>query len=395
MKKFLIVFIILISLMFILQQHKQPENTQKLPVFWTMQLGSFDGYINGVISKWENGRIKWTDIPYSEAEKRTLAAVLSSNPPDLANLTPDFSMLLAQKNALWEIPADIIQNYNLAEALKFNGKYYGIPFYATSAVTLFNKSLMPSLKKMPETYDELLKIKPPEGAYITMINFGENDTLLKILNKYGINSAETINSEESRKLFELFKYAYDNKYIPPSSAVQSHRDALEQYMAGKLVFLVTGANFLNMIEENAPDVYKNTAVMPQLTGSTGGYDFSLMNLAIPVKAENKEKALDFALFLTNPENQAAFSKLTSVLPVNKQALKDDFFQKAQNDKLQEQARIISAQQLEKMQLPLKNTINKKDLNLLSVQAVQEILINNKDIQKTLDNFKTEWIKQAD
>jgi len=392
MKKFLIIFIILISLLFIMQLSKMPENTQKLPVFWTMQLGSFEGYINGVISKWENGGIKWIDIPYSEAEKRTLAAVLSSNQPDLVNLTPDFSMLLAQKNALWEIPADVMQNYNLTEALKFNGKYYGIPFYATSAVTLFNKSLMPSLKKMPKTYDELLRIKPPEGAYITMINFGENDTLLKILNKYGINSVQTINSEKSAELFKLFKDAYDNKYIPPSSAVQSHREALEQYMAGKLVFLVTGANFLNMIEENAPDVYKNTAVLPQLTGSTGGYDFSLMNFIIPAKAENKEKALNFALFLTNPENQTAFSKLTSVLPVNKQALKDDFFKKSETGTLKEQARIISAKQLEKMQMPLKNTRNKKDLNLLSIQAVQEILINNKDIQETLDNFKNEWIK---
>ena len=117
-----------------------------------------------------------------------------------------------------------------------------------------------------------------------------------------------------------------------------------------------------------------------------------MNFIIPAKAENKEKALNFALFLTNPENQTAFSKLTSVLPVNKQALKDDFFKKSETGTLKEQARIISAKQLEKMQMPLKNTRNKKDLNLLSIQAVQEILINNKDIQETLDNFKNEWIK---
>lgn len=45
--------------------------------------------------------IKWVDVPFSEGEKRTLAAVMTDNPPDLINLNPDFSALLAQKG-LWK-----------------------------------------------------------------------------------------------------------------------------------------------------------------------------------------------------------------------------------------------------------------------------------------------------
>ena len=64
-------------------------------------MGGFSDYINNIISEYEtshpNIKIKWIDVPFSEGEKRTLASILSNNPPDLVNLNPDFSSILAQK----------------------------------------------------------------------------------------------------------------------------------------------------------------------------------------------------------------------------------------------------------------------------------------------------------
>ena len=76
-------------------------------VFWTLQMNDFAPYMNKVIKEFEvqnpEIKIKWVDVPFSEGEKRTLASVLSDNPPDLINLNPDFSALLAQRGALYEI----------------------------------------------------------------------------------------------------------------------------------------------------------------------------------------------------------------------------------------------------------------------------------------------------
>ena len=45
-----------------------------------------------IIRTYENNhpniQIKWVDVPFSEGEKRTLAAVMTDNPPDLINLKP-------------------------------------------------------------------------------------------------------------------------------------------------------------------------------------------------------------------------------------------------------------------------------------------------------------------
>lgn len=410
---YILIFVLILISVFSFRE-KNTQDNRKEVVFWTLQLSSFDKYINGIISEFEKDnpdiKIKWIDVPYSEGEKRTLAAVLTDNPPDLVNLTPDFSLLLTQKNALYTIDSDKLADYApaLCNLLKYNDKYFGIPFYATSAVTLFNKSLVTSsdYSNLPKSYDDLFNFNK-SSVYLTMINFSENDTLLKLLNKYGINTPETIKNDESIRLFTEFKKLYDTGVIPKESVTQSHRDSLEQYMSGKIAFLVTGANFLNMIKENAPSVYKNTVILPQLTGSTHLYDFSLMNFVIPKKSHNPNEALKFALFFTNKQNQLDFAKMTTILPVNEEALNDEYFREQnkkfesldgyfnyiQNHKdLETQARMISAAQLSYPQPPIKNIKNKNELNTISANYVQEILINGKDIATSLNEFSRDWQK---
>lgn len=388
----LIIILIVFSFLYFTQKKVNDKNTI---VFWTLQLGTFDKYINNIISEFEKEnpeyKIKWIDVPYAEGEKRTLAAILTDNPPDLINLTPDFSLLLAEKNALYDIKEHELNQFlpSLLETLKYNSKYYGIPFYTTSAITLKNKELT---NKTITKYNELFELKAKDNSYITMINFAENDTLLKILNKYGINSPKNINSEKSIYLYNQFKKMYENGSVPKESITQTHRDALEKYMSGQLMYLVTGANFLNMIKENAPAIYKNTDVLPQLVGDSNKYDYSLMNFVIPKKAKNKDIALKFALHLTNEVNQLEFAQLTPILPVNKKTLNNEYFTKAEDNDIQVKARITSAKQLNNLQTPLANIKNKKELNTLSSNYIQEILINNADIETTLEKFAKDWEK---
>ena len=414
MRKFILITIIFVLILtgICTLKYKNTEKDNNV-VFWTLQLGTFDKYINNIISEFEKEnpdiKIKWIDVPYSEGEKRTLASVLTDNPPDLVNLTPDFSLLLAQKGTLYNIEEkDLTQfNINITEMLKYNNKYFGIPFYATSAITLYNADY--KLKNLPNRYDDLFNMNiSKENSFLTMISFCENDTFLKILNKYNINSATTINSEKSVELYKSFKDLYDKKLLPVESVTQTHRDTLEKYMSGQLALIVTGANFLNMIKENAPVIYKNTIILPQLTGDTGLYDYSLMNFVIPKKAHNKESALKFALYLTNENNQIEFAKLTTILPVNNYALNDSYFKDNaiysperkqyfenilhSDADIQTKARYISAEQLNYLQPPLSNIRNKKELNTLSANYIQQILINNKDIKTVLDEFSQNWAK---
>lgn len=398
-----IICIIAVSFVYILTKPKKAQDNEEV-VFWSLQMGTFGAYMNPLIAEFEKDnpdiKIKWIDVPYSEGEKRTLASVLSSTPPDLVNLTPDFSGVLAQKQALEYIDCKKLSIYNsqIIESLKTSGKCYAVPFYATSAVTFYNKDILKkaNIKDIPKTYDELYKtaqqIKKSTNAFVTMPTLTENDTLLKILNKYGITTPQTLVSDKSVGIFDEYRKLYQNDLIPKESITQNHQEALEKYMSGQIAFIQSGANFLNIVKENAPQIYKNTDVSPQITGDTGKYDVSIMNLVIPARAKHKEGALKFALFLTNKQNQTELAKLTTILPVNNDALTDDYFVKYSDADTISKARYLSAKQLSNLQKQVKFKNNHKEIITLLNTTIQQILLNKSDIKKTLESAAKDWTR---
>lgn len=385
-----------------IQTQKQPKKQEV--VFWSLQMGTFGSYMKPLIAEFEKQnqdiKIKWIDVPYSEGEKRTLASILSSAPPDLVNLTPDFSSILAQKQALEYIDCKKLDVYNkeIMRTLTREGKCYAVPFYATSSLTFYNKNILKKagIKKIPTTYDELnanaQKIKDKTGAFATMPTVTENDTLLKILNKYDINTPQTLVSQKSIDIFNEYKMLYQKDLIPKESITQNHQEALEKYMSGQIAFIQSGANFLNIVKENAPSVYKNTDVSHQLVGETGKYDVSIMNLIIPKRAKNKDAALKFALFLTNKKNQVELAKLTTILPVNNEALKDPYFTVLDNTDTISKARYLSAKQLDNLQKQVKFKHNQKEILTLLSSTIQQIMLDKTDTKKELNNTAELWKK---
>lgn len=391
MKKLLL----LVMSAFLLCGCTQKPQTKEI-TFWTLQMGDFAPYIESIINDYEavhqDVKIKWVDVPFSEGEKRTLAAVMTDCPPDLINLNPDFSAILAQKGTLWKIDGAKLKDFNpeIVNALKYNDEIYSIPWYATSAITIYNKALFAQsgIIRLPKTYKELgtisAKIKNNTGAYSYLPTITENDTMVRILNKYGVSEIEDFNSPQSVQVFEMFKDLYTKGLIPPETVTMTHREALEQFMAGKIVFYQGGANFLNMIKENAPKVYANVDVQEQIKGPVGQNDFSVMNFVIPLKASHKQEALDFCLFLTNEEHQLELAKMTNVIATNSNALNDSFY----NDysTLESKARSISARQINRITPQLRQKDNQKEINLLVNTTVQSALLNKDSVENLLNKL---------
>lgn len=396
MKKFVILLLVTISIIGLTACTIRQETSQKEITVWTLQMGDFADYMYKVIRSYEkshpNIQIKWVDVPFSEGEKRTLAAVMTDNPPDLINLNPDFSALLAQKGTLEEIPLEASEGFNpeIIKALTYNEKLYSIPWYATSAITIYNKDLFnkSGILRLPKTYKELAsiseKIKTNTGAYAYLPTITENDTMMKILNKYGVSELSDLNSEQSIKVFDMFKDLYKKDLIPPETITMTHREALEQFMAGKIVFYQGGSNFLNMIKENAPSIYEQTDVTEQFKGPVGQNDISVMNFVIPKRAKMKKEALEFCLYLTNAQNQLELARMTNIIATNSEALNDKFYN--DNSDLISKARSISAKQLNHIYPQMKQRQGQKEINNAVNNAVQTILLDKSSTEDTLDRL---------
>lgn len=386
--------ILLLLLMVLFLTGCTSKENSKVVTFWTLQMGDFAPYINNIISEYEVShtgiKIKWIDVPFSEGEKRTLAAVMTDCPPDLINLNPDFSAILAQKGTLEEIPYEKLTSFTpeIVKALQYKGKTYSIPWYATSAITIYNKALLnkAGVNTLPKTYRELEniseQIKVKTGAYSYLPTITENDTMIKILNKYGVSEIADFNSTASIQVFDMFRELYRKKLIPPETITMTLREALEQYMAGKIVFFQGGANFLNMVRENAPKIYAQTDVSEQIKGPVGQNDFSVMNFVIPIRAKYKDEALDFCLFLTNEKNQLELAKMTNVISTNSNALKDPFYNDYSD--LTAKARSISAKQINHIYPQIRQKENQKEINLVVNTAVQSVLLNKGATKDILD-----------
>ena len=396
-------FVAVTSVYFFMSANKKADSSKAQEiVFWSLQMGTFDSYMRPLIAEFEKENpdltINWIDVPYSEGEKRTLASILSNTPPDLVNLTPDFSSVLAQKQALEFIDCNKLDVYNeqIINSLKQDGKCYAVPFYATSALTFYNKEILneANIINIPTTYNELnsiaKQIKDKTSKFVTMPTLTENDTLLKILNKYEINTYNKLLSDKSISIFNDYKMLYKNGLIPKESITQNHQEALEKYMSGQIVFIQSGANFLNIIKENAPQVYKQTNIANQIVGDNGKYDVSIMNLIIPVRAKNKEGALRFALFLTNKKNQIELAKLTTILPVNKDALSDAYFTTYDETDTMLLARYLSAKQLNNLQTPIKFKNNHKEIIMLLNNTIQQIMLEKSTTEVILKETAKNW-----
>lgn len=367
------------------------EKTKKL-TFWSIQLKPiYEKQINEIIAEFESRnpdyKVVWVDIPIQEAQKRTLASILSTTPPDLINLNPEFSQILAKKNALEFFDEIEVNDFHesLVDKLRYKGDIYALPFYATSPVTIYNKDI---IKTDIKTYNDLFKNAPQiystTGITPFVASLNENDTLLKILNKYNVEKFDENEKEQIIRIFDEFNKMYKNGYLPKDTLSINHREVIEKYMSSQVGLIVAGSNFIKMIKENAPDVYKKTAISSQLVGTNAKYDVSLMNLVIPKKSKNKDMAREFAYLLTSEKKQLELAKLTNVLPANIYALKDDYFKNCSSD-LIDNARCISVKQLDNLINSEVEITDKKLLNETLNKEFESILL---DKNSGLEAIKT-------
>ncbi len=375
---------------------------------WTIQLKAPAGrFMDENIEAFKNRHpeidIVWVDIPIAEAQKRTLASILSGNPPDLINLNPDFSSLLAQKGVLEYFGEDEVEEFHpeLIDKLRYNGNIFALPFYATSPVTIFNQKTLdncfnndyPVVNSYEDIYSISAELKQCTGKPSIVLNLNENDTFAKILNKYDISSFKEEKEFQSfLHIVKMFDDMYKKGYLPKDTLTLNHREMVEQYMARNAAFVVAGSNFIKMIKENAPDVYAESEITNQLSAPDGKYDVGLMNFVIPKRAKNKDLAREFALQLTNKENQLKFAKLTNTLPANLEVLFDDYFIECPEEII-EKARCVGASQLNSLVKEDFGYNNKKAINDTLNKSLEEVLLHNKisedKLQNKLKNIKDE------
>jgi putative chitobiose transport system substrate-binding protein len=391
--------------------------------FWTMQLQpQFNDYFNQVIANFEaenpDLKVRWVDVPWSAMESKILASVSANTAPDVVNLNPDFASLLAERNA-WlklqervseEVRSQYLPNIWTANQIKTcqqetcKTTTFGLPWYLTTQITIYNQDLFKQaeIAQPPTTYEQLAQvaqqIREKTGKYGFFVSFVPEDSaqVLQSFVQMGVKLVDekgkaAFNTPEGKAAFEYWVNLYQNDLLPREVLTQGHRRAIELYQAGEIAILTSGPQFLQAIAINAPDIAKVSTPAPQITGKTGQKTVAVMNVVIPRNSDQPDDALKFALFLTNSVNQLAFAKAANVLPSTVDALDDPYFQTASQGQTQgDQARIISAQQLQQADILIPPMEDLKQLQKIIYENLQAAMVNQKTVETAIADAEAAW-----
>ncbi len=383
--------------------------------FWTMQLQpQFTDYFNDLIADFEAGNpgvtVRWVDVPWSDMQSKILTAVSARTAPDVVNLNPDFASQLAGRNA-WlplddRIPAEVRQQYlpKIWDASTLNGQSFGIPWYLTTSVAIYNSDLLEQagISQPPTTYEELAQVaqqvRERTGKYAFFVTFVPEDSA-EVMQSFVQMGAQLVddqgqaafNTPEGKAVFQYWTDLYQQGLLPREALTQGHRRGIELYQSGETALLSSGPQFLNAIATNAPAIAEVSASAPQITGSTGAKSVSVMNLVIPRDTDQPEAAVDFALFVTNNENQLAFAKAANVLPSTQGALQDSYFKEgAESTSPVDKARAVSANQMQDAQVLIPAMADVKQLQKAIYENLQAAMLGQKTVDQAIADAEQTW-----
>lgn len=386
--------------------------------FWTMQLQpQFTPYFNELIKTFQKdnpgAKVNWVDIPWEAMESKILTAVSANTAPDVVNLNPTFASQLAAKNA-WlnlneKVPATVKDQYlpRIWQANSLNGVSFGVPWYLTTRVTIYNQALLKQagLQKPPATFAELAQVaktlKEKTGKYAFFVTFSANDSaeVLESMVQMGVRLVDAegkaaFNTPEGKAAFQYWVDLYQQGLLPPEVLTQGHRHAVELYQSGAIALLGSGAEFLNSIATNAPEIAKVSAAAPQITGKTGKKNVAVMNLTIPRTTKDEATALKFALFVTNTQNQLAFAKAANVLPSTTEAVAQyiQAIAKEKNTSSVQQARQVSAAQLKDAEVLIPPMKNLNQLQKAIYENLGAAMLKQKTVDQALQEAAETWNK---
>lgn len=332
MFKFKKIFLTLILLILVFSTAAEAAEIE----FWTINLSpTYDDFFRQKISEYEENNpdteIIWEDVNFSAVNQKLRYRIAEGNAPEVVNLSPQLMTPLLKEDLLFAV-SNLNENFakgyypKLWENGRYQDKYYAFPWYLSSKLMIYNEEIFKiagldpdsPAKTKKELYKKAEKITSKTGVYAFMPQIKIQSEFLEagieLLKEENGKAKAAFNTKKAEKIIKNYQSLVQKKVIPRDSLSSSFNIALERYKNNDLAILFIPPQFLDKIAADSDylrDVSR-LAAMPR--DSEEVIDAALMNLVIPKKANNKEKAADFAHFISSSDSQFEFSQLSSVLP---------------------------------------------------------------------------------
>jgi len=381
--------------------------------FWTISLKpDLTAHIEDVIRRYEAGhpavRIKWIDVDLQVLDQKLLSAIAGGVGPDAVNLNTELTVRMAQEHALVDmdaaVPPEVQARYfpNIWASLRVDGRAYGVPWYVEPDVLAYNGALFRRAgldpRRPPATINDYIgdavAIRRKTGLYGFMPNV-DKIRMLTIFQEEGLpvlspdRRRAVFNSPAHVALLARYVDLFKHDMFPADTLRRGYLGATERYSAGQLGMLVIGPEFIQRVHSDGPEAYRDTLVAPMPLGHGRVVDLPTMDVAVPVQSRHRAEAVDFALFVTNDENQLAFSHVVVAFPSTRRAAADPYFTRP-GTTAEDQARATAARELGGARDLTVVTPHSDELFRIFQEAIESAFFGRMTPQQALSWAAREW-----
>ncbi len=282
-------------------------------------------------------RVKVQQIPWTAAHEKLLTAHVGRASPDLAQLGNTWIPEMVTLGALEPLPPVPDSSYfpGILATNVMDGRLYGVPWYVDTRVLFYRKDLLAraGYGAMPATWTEwreamaAIRRLAGEGRYAIFLPLNEWPPPVIL----GLQQGSPLITPDGRGAFRDPRFArafdfllslYRDSLAPPVSNTEI-ANLYQEFARGTFAMYITGpwnlGEFRGRRAPALPDA-GGTAPLPGPTGPASGVSLAGgSSLVLYRTSRHKAAALKLIAFLSRPDQQLRFYRLTGDLPARREA----------------------------------------------------------------------------
>lgn len=329
------------------------HNSQKADRLTIWGMGVEGEKLKDIINlfKKENPQAEITvqSVPWGTAHEKMITAVAGGIGPDVCQFGTTWIPEFVALDTLEPLDAYIAKSSSINKKHYFEGSWetghingvnYGIPWYVDTRVLFYRSDILRDVgfDHAPRTWDELqeacgkLTVKNEKGDYlrrgIALAPVDAKALLMFMWSNGGAvlsddNRKVVIDSPENAQALQFYAMFFKKGFSP--LVTPGGLELYNNFKNGYLPMFIGGPWMLKDLDTYTPDIRTkwNVATLPlkkSATSFVGGSNFCIFK-----DSKHKELAWKFIEFMSRPDIQIEWYKLTTDLPTRLEAWENDYF----------------------------------------------------------------------
>lgn len=286
-------------------------------------------------------RVRVQQIPWTAAHEKLLTAIVGRATPDVAQLGNTWIPEMVTLGALAPVEGELSDTSYFPGILatnRVNDTLFAVPWYVDTRVLFYRKDILAQAgyPAMPETWAGWLEamravkrvVGPTKYAIFLPINEWPPVVILglqqdsPLINAGGLGA---FRQPEFARAFDFLLALYREGLAPPVSSTEI-ANLYQEFSRGTFAMYISGPWNLGEFRRRLPPDLQDawgTAPLPGPTGGESGVSLAGGSSLVVFRASKQARlARELVAYLSRPDQQALFYRLTGDLPARREAWAD-------------------------------------------------------------------------